>query len=134
MTATKREVDLIFFDLDGTLADTGRDLATSVNYTLTTLGLPALPQEKIRGFIGDGVKELVLRALGEEHNHLFPRAMELFLRHYGEHLLDTTQLYPGVRECLEYFRTKKKVVLSNKRQEFVEKILESLLIRPIFWR
>lgn len=128
----KREVDLLCFDLDGTLADTGRDLASSVNYTLSALGLSPIPEETIRNFVGDGITELVSRVLGEDKKHLVDQALLVFLRHYREHLVDTTHLYPGVVECLEYFRWKKKIVLSNKRQEFVEHILMALKIRHYF--
>ncbi|HOJ52321.1 MAG TPA: HAD-IA family hydrolase [Syntrophales bacterium] len=119
----KREVDLFFFDLDGTIAETGRDLARSVNFMRRQMGLSELTEDEIKGFVGDGVRELIYRSLGERRE-LFDEAMKVFLSHYRAHLLDNTYVYPGVRECLAYFGKKKKIVLSNKRQEFVERILK----------
>lgn len=118
----KREIDLFFFDLDGTIAETGTDLARSVNHMRKRLGLKELPEGKIKEFVGDGVRELINRSL-EGRKELFEEALKLFLSHYREHFLDATYIYPGVEECLSHFREKKKVVLSNKRQEFVEGIL-----------
>ena len=34
-----KKVDLMIFDFDGTLADTGADLVSSINYTLTAMRL-----------------------------------------------------------------------------------------------
>lgn len=126
------KVDFFIFDLDGTLAATGQDLAASVNYTLKALGLSTLDHDRIIGFVGDGVEELIRRALGGENKKALARAMIIFLKHYGDHLLEETVLCHGVRECLDYYRDKRKVVISNKRQDFTEKIVRGLGIAPFF--
>ena len=56
-------IKLMVFDLDGTLADTGADLAFSVNRTLLSMGLPGRPDAEILGFVGDGVRKLLERSL-----------------------------------------------------------------------
>lgn len=53
----KTPVDLLIFDLDGTLIESKWDIADSVNLTLAELGLPERPLEEIFGFVGDGVKK-----------------------------------------------------------------------------
>ncbi len=126
------KVELLIFDLDGTLADTGQDLVTAVNYTLEALGLATLDQKRVISFVGDGVEELIKRALGGENQESFSRAMKIFLGHYEDHLLDQTVLCPGVRECLDYFLAKRKIIISNKRQEFTVKIVQGLGIAPFF--
>ncbi|HAJ27215.1 MAG TPA: phosphoglycolate phosphatase [Syntrophus sp. (in: bacteria)] len=126
------KVEFLIFDLDGTLADTGRDLVTAVNYTLEALGLAILDDKRVISFVGDGVEELIKRALGEENNESCAQAMKIFREYYGDHLLDQTVLYPGVRECLGYFGAKRKVVISNKRQEFTVRIVQGLGIAPFF--
>ena len=52
-------VNLIIFDVDGTLVDSASDLIESVNVTLEKLGLPREDPELVRSFIGDGVRKLV---------------------------------------------------------------------------
>lgn len=121
-----REVDLLIFDLDGTLAATGDDLAGAVNYTLRILGLGELDRQLILSYVGDGVQELIRRTLGPDRQEAFAAAMPVFLDYYGKHLLDRTVLYPGVRAALACFAGKRKVVISNKRQDFTVRIVEGL--------
>lgn len=129
-----QEVDLLLFDLDGTLAETGQDLANSVNYTLESLGLPFLDQERIISFVGDGIRELMVRSLGPNEEHRIEEALAVFHAHHRDHILDHTVLYPGVTDVLEHFRHKKKIVLSNKRQVFVDIIVRALSIDSYFDR
>ena len=127
-----KAVDLMVFDFDGTLVSSGEDIATSVNLMLRDIGLGTIEQEKIIGFVGDGVTKLIERALGEEHRDLFDRALSTFKALYAEHLLDTTGLYPGVREVLQHFRDKRKVVLTNKTYAFTMTIARALGLEAHF--
>jgi len=122
----KRPVDLLIFDLDCTLADTKFDLAQATNFALQRLGLPSLPAETIYGYIGNGVEKIIERALTQNHRDLHQQALAHFTEHYSRHLLDHTQLYPRVKETLEYFRSKKKAVATNKTMNFTSKMLEAL--------
>src|SRR5215208_5637845 len=102
----KKFLQLVMFDLDGTLADTGRDLADSVNFTRREFGLPALPEPAVYGNIGRGVEYLLRRSLPELGPDKFLQIMRTFLAHYETHLLDRTRLYPGVKGILRYFGSK----------------------------
>lgn len=126
------EIDLMIFDFDGTLVSSGEDLATSVNYTLETLGIPTLETEKIIGFVGDGTGKLIERSLGSNFNDRFDEAMAIFMPHYSEHMLDTTTLYPGVLEVLKHFQYKKKLILTNKHYSFTLRMAEELKIADYF--
>src|SRR4030042_2174728 len=125
-------VELMVFDMDGTLVRSGEDLIAAVSHTLKTLGLPALASETIRGFIGDGVEILVSRALGPHSGECLEQAMEVFSAHYTEHLLDHTTLYPDVLTVLDHFTDKRKVILTNKTQRYAVKISEGLGIASRF--
>jgi 2-phosphoglycolate phosphatase len=127
-----QEVDLLVFDLDGTLIRSGDDLAASVNDTLEKLGLPILTLETVQGFVGDGAETLMKRALGTAAGEYLERAMALFSAHYTEHLLDRTVLYPDVLPVLEFFSRKKKVVVTNKPLRFALQITEGLGIEAHF--
>lgn len=127
-----KTVDLMVFDFDGTLVSSGEDIANSVNLTLRDLGLDVLDRKKVIGFVGDGVKKLIERALGEEHRHLFDRALEKFKVIYAEHLLDTTGLYPGVEDVLRHFKDKRKVILTNKNHAFTMTIVRALGLETHF--
>ena len=50
---------LIVYDLDGTLVDTGKDIARAANAMRESLGLGELPDQEIFQFIGRGLYPLV---------------------------------------------------------------------------
>lgn len=116
------------FDFDGTLADTGEDIAASVNHALTALGLGSLPVDVILGFVGDGLRILMERALGADHRGRLDEAMDFFIRHYQKHLLDHTRLYPAAEGMLNFFHSKKKVIVTNKRYDLTIAIAKGLKI------
>ena len=123
-----RDVELLIFDLDGTLADTRADLTAAVNSALERLGLRPLSVEQVCRFVGDGVQVLLCRALGPAHRELLDAGVQLFREYYAEHLLDSTRLYPGVQDTLEHFRRKRKAIITNKPLQFTERILRGLQI------
>jgi phosphoglycolate phosphatase len=125
-------VKLMVFDLDGTLADTGADLAGSVNRTLQSLGLPTRPDPEILGFVGDGVRKLIERSLGDAFGERFEEALKRFEEIYAEHLLDQTTLYPGVPDVLRHFGAKEKVLITNKTRDFTLTICSGLGIAGFF--
>ncbi|MBN1442053.1 MAG: HAD-IA family hydrolase [Planctomycetes bacterium] len=125
--------DLIVFDLDGTLADSLRDLTESINAALARLGLGPLHVEQVRLHVGDGVRRLVERSLGDSGDAaLQEKAQELFLAHYRRHCTEHTRLYPGVRGALESLPRVKKAVLTNKPEAMTREILAALGIEAHF--
>jgi phosphoglycolate phosphatase len=127
-----KHIDLMVFDLDGTLVDSGNDIAASVNYTLKVLGIPTKKYEEILLYVGDGVQKLIERSLGEDNHHRFDDAMGIFSAYYAEHMLDSTTLYEPVIEVLEHFCDKRKVIITNKREYFTHEITNSLDISKYF--
>jgi len=121
-----KKIDLMIFDFDGTIVNTGEDLAAAVNYSLDKLGIPFLKNEDIIGYIGDGVKMLIERSLGNAFPEKFDEALSIFMTYYSEHLLDTTKLYPGVLEILDYYKNKVKVIVTNKMYSYTLRISEEL--------
>ena len=93
-------VDVVIFDFDGVLVDTGLDIANAMNFVLREFGLAELPPQVIIGFIGRGAGALVRDSLGEEHAGLLEQALPMFLERYSRYYLVDTCLYPGVREVL----------------------------------
>ncbi len=116
----------ILFDLDGTLIDSGRDIAQSVNHVLENLDLPTLALDEVLGFVGDGVRRLMERTL----HHLGPddldRQIKHFRRHYREHLMDHTLPYPGIIDLLEQLKGTALGVVTNKPGGMARAILAGL--------
>ena len=122
----KRKISLIVYDFDGTLVDTLFDIADAVNLSLNELGLRTLSRATIRKYVGKGVERLMAQSIDGTGYTDLPRAVELFRRHYSENLMNHTRFYPSGREILDHFRDKKQAICSNKPEDFVRRILESL--------
>ncbi len=101
-STTIPHIELLIFDLDGTLIDSTLDLMLSVNATLTHLGRETLDEKTIASYIGRGATDLIERATGgTASEEEIAAGLDYFIRYYAEHKLDNTKLYPGVRETLE---------------------------------
>ena len=112
-----KEYQTYIFDLDGTLLNTIRDLAASVNYALRSTGMAERTLEEVREFVGNGVKKLMERAIPDGlNNPLFEDTFATFRQHYMQHNLDTTQPYPSIMQLLEQLKAEGKniAVVSNK--------------------
>lgn len=125
-------IDLIVFDLDGTLVDSLPDLAVAANHALRLLRLPEHPLEAHQKMIGGGEKNYVRRFLGPDHQHLFDQALNLYLEHYSQHLGDRTRVYPGVAETLARFSSLKMAVLSNKREDLSRRVVQTMGLAGFF--
>ncbi len=128
----KKPVDLVMFDLDGTLADTGHDLADAVNFTRAHFDLAPLAEQLVYGHVGRGVEYLLRHALPEANRDHFVEVMAVFLNHYEKHLLDRTVLFPGVHEILVYFRSKRRVVVCNKIERLTIAVVRGLGVEGEF--
>lgn len=118
------------FDLDGTLVDSLTDLALSVNKGLAAVNLPQHPVAAYRRFVGDGRAVMVKRAMGDENcdGQLFDKVVDVFNREYQLHCNDNTTAYEGCADMLGALSKRgiMTAVLSNKPDEFVERILNKV--------
>lgn len=118
----------IIFDLDGTLTDTLEDLYLSVNYALRSCGLPERSLDEVRRFVGNGVRQLIERAVPEgTEPPVVTKCFETFHSHYIIHCQDHTALYPGIATLLMSLHTKgyRMAVVSNKIQDGVTELAQS---------
>jgi len=122
-------LDLVIFDLDGTLVDTAPDIAAALAATLAEVAVPPPPLPVVKGLVGDGARALIARALAREGverdvEPLLPR----FLAHYADHLCVASRLYPGVGEALTALRGAgvAAAVVTNKPGDLARGLLAQL--------
>lgn len=130
---------MILIDLDGTLVDSVPDLTYCVDAMMARLGRPARGEAAVRNWVGNGVERLVRRALigrldGEPDETDYQRAYPIFLELYAENTFNRSQLYPGVREGLEFMRDAGYPLgcVTNKAARFTEPLLQHLGIYDFF--
>ncbi len=119
---------IVIFDLDGTLVDSITDLANATNEGLKLAGLPTHSVEAYKKFVGNGREKLVERAMGDSYSDkkLSELVRDTFDTYYAEHCNDNIYAYDGCEQMLSKLSERgiKTAVLSNKPDEFVEKILK----------
>lgn len=134
------KIQLVIFDLDGTLIDSRLDLVHSVNAALRHIGRPELPEHVIASYVGDGAPVLIQRALGgvQVDDATVRKGLEFFLSYYRDHKLDHTTVYPGVKEALAAIQQsgngvpRKMAVLTNKPVRASRAIIEALGLGQFF--
>lgn len=134
----------IIFDLDGTLVDSGADIAAAANQARLAAGQPPLPAAVAIGYVGDGVQRLLERVLshdlatGQAGGQVTAEQLEAGLRHfaahYMEHLLDRTRLYPGIADLLRTLVDHRLFLATNKPRRFTLAILAGLNLAELFER
>lgn len=125
----------VVFDLDGTLADTLRDLAEATNAALALSGLPGFPVEQYRMMVGNGVRKLIERATGADAPaSLRRKVLEDFLSLYDRNCLQYTRPYDGMPEALNRLKGDgtRLLVVTNKPDAQARKIVTALFGKDLF--
>jgi phosphoglycolate phosphatase len=130
-------MNLLIFDLDGTLIDSKVDLVHSVNAARGLMKLAPISEELVSSYVGNGAPVLMRRALGPEASEAdVQRALEYFLGYYREHMLDNTRLYPGVKDALDrlHHAGNNMAVLTNKPVRFSRELVNGLGLGDHFFQ
>ena len=131
-------ISAILIDLDGTLLHTAPELVASANCMLRDLGRPAVSQDLLTSYIGNGVSWLVKRALtGDMHaepdENLYEQALPIFEQHYNELLLQSKP-FEGVIAGLDAMQAAgfRLGCITNKVKRYTEPLLEGLGLAHYF--
>lgn len=119
----------VFFDLDGTLADTADDLAAPVNLMRVERGLTPLPLSEYRPFASAGARGLLGIGLGvtPDDQH-FPKLRDEFLNLYEQNIVVHTRLFEGMPEVLDWLESRNIAwgIVSNKMEYLVQQVVSGL--------
>ena len=99
--------DTVIYDLDGTLIDSAKDMQVAVSRVLADHGLPAVTEDDVRIFMGQGSKVTMNKAftkygkaLDDEHLSAVTRE---FVRYYEADPVSNTIAFPGVIDVVAHF-------------------------------
>ena len=135
--STTNSAPTIVFDLDGTLVDTAPDLVDTLNIILAREGLPAVPFDTARNMIGGGARTLIERGLQANPAGVAAEVDRLykdFVAHYGDHLADRSQPFPGAIAAIEELAARgcRFAICTNKLEWLSVKLLDALGISRHF--
>jgi phosphoglycolate phosphatase len=124
----------LIFDFDGTLTDSKHDIAGAQLWVLQQLGVHSFRKEDLFPFIGRTLEETFSTLLPQGLHHRIPEAAEMYAEYYRPRSLDTTKLFPGVKETLEIFLThgKRLAVASTKRGQGIKRATDHFNITSWF--
>jgi len=129
-----QELDAYFFDLDGTLIDSSKDIAVAANYALRKLGFKELPEDEIVKHVGYGGEKLIKGILPVNDEEIIKQGIQLFREFYFSNPVIHTHLYDNILDILLDLKKKNKklAVITNKYFDISKQILEKLGIFDIF--
>lgn len=141
MSPNLDQIKLIAFDLDGTLLDSVPDLAVAADKAAQQLGYPAVSEDQVRDYVGNGADILIGRALSQSltidpslSDELRAQARQLFDQYYAETEHKLSHLYANVASTLNTLHQAgyTLAVVTNKPSQFVPDILAQHGIAHLF--
>ncbi|MFO0964482.1 MAG: HAD-IA family hydrolase [Gemmataceae bacterium] len=121
----------IFFDFDGTLADSYEAIAASVNHVRQAWRLAPLTVDEVKRHVGRGADQLLAETCPECD---VAEGLALYRAHHPSVMLTGTRLLPGARAALEALHAAgiRLGICSNKPRAFTERIVTHLGIAEFF--
>jgi phosphoglycolate phosphatase len=123
------DIQAVFFDLDGTLADTAPDLAYALNQTLEAVGRVPLPYKHIRPYVSHGAGALIQLGFGlsEGEGHFEDHRQHL-LEIYRNHICRETRLFPGMEEVIVHLKQRQLRwgIVTNKPAYLTDPLVEAM--------
>lgn len=125
----KAKYDAVFFDFDGTIADTGVGIFNSVRFAVAAMGFDPLPEDRLRTFIGPPVFDSFKREL-DMTDEQSEKAVEKYRENYIRSGIYQLEMYPGIETLIKELKKSgiKVAIASSKPEKFVIKVIDYLKI------
>ena len=123
--------ELIIFDMDGTLIDSGNVISNTINFVRTNLGLPLIPKSELLKNINNPDINAAKFFYGTRE--FTDEQTKLFQEYYNKHCISDIILYDGVLEMLDQLQGRFTLsIATNASSEFANKMIEHLSIHSYF--
>jgi len=128
--------DTVLYDLDGTLIDSAKDMQLAVSNVMADHGLPAVTEDDVRIFMGQGSKITIAKAFAKygktPDDATLTAATREFVRYYEADPISNTVAFEGVADVVAHFARLglKQGVCTNKFEKPSRMILEHLKLMP----
>jgi HAD superfamily hydrolase (TIGR01549 family) len=124
----------IIFDFDGTITDSKHDIAGAQVWVLQQLGVTSYKPEDLFRHIGKTLEETFSTLLPPTLHERIPDAAKMYSEYYQPRSLETTTLFPGVKETLEILRLhgKRLAIASTKRGVGIKRATDHFAITNYF--
>ncbi len=128
MKQSENRFKLVAFDLDGTICNTLRDIAASLNRSLDALGFQTYSDDGVSGLIGKSIVYMCKNAVPQDRADAWVDVRDGFLTDYADHLCDTTVPYPEMPEMLHALKERgiTLAVVTNKPDPHAKKMIRIL--------
>jgi phosphoglycolate phosphatase len=131
----KYQVNLIIFDFDGVIINSGQDIASAVQYVLRRFKQPVLTHKEIISHVGHGMEYLIRHCFSGCDDDTIEQVIPIYRKRYLENAVVETRLYEHVEATLKQIQSGqnlKTALVTNKPEDLTRKILELLSINPYF--
>ena len=122
-----KKYQTVFFDLDGTIIDSGEGVANSVEYALNKFGIKVEDKSTLKRFIGPPLVYSFNAFYGFDEEKT-TKAIEYYREFYTEKGILQGYVYDGIEELLRKLKkTGKRVILATSKPEiFAKRILNEV--------
>lgn len=125
----------LFFDLDGTITDSGEGIMRSAQYTLAKFGIEVADWRTLRPFVGPPLEDSFMDFYGFSHDDAM-RAMEVYREDYigNERVVRDNFPYEGIEDCLRALREAgyRLVIATSKPKSTAEMVLRYFRLDAYF--
>lgn len=121
------KINAVLFDLDGTLLDTANDLGMALNLLLQEHQLPILSLDVIRPAAGSGSRGLLKLGMNmNPEDERYPDLSKRFSDFYQMNLVNSTNLFPGMEETLDFIEKKSMPwgIVTNKPAHYTDQLIK----------